>query len=58
MKDPHDVLHQKESEMYWLKTQIQALHSVIPLLADETDFEEFGLATPCFMRVAPTSRVG
>lgn len=46
MKDANEVLRQKELEVANIRSQIRALHRTIPLLADEKDFEEFGLVRP------------
>jgi len=35
MKNPIDVLHEKEQELLQLTRQIEALHIVLPLLAEE-----------------------
>jgi hypothetical protein len=35
MKDPHRVLHQKEQDLERVRKEIQALLTVIPLLADD-----------------------
>lgn len=46
MKDPYQVLKQKEMDIERVQSEIEALHFVIPLLAEERDWIESGLATP------------
>ena len=46
MKDPYQVLEQKKMELERLRTEIKALHFVIPLLAEDADWIEHGLASP------------
>jgi len=46
MKNVWQVLQQKETEIERLRQEIQALHSVIPLLVDDQDWIENGLLTP------------
>ena len=47
MKDVHQVLTQKEMDLVRVQKEIEALHLVIPLLAEERDWFEHGLALPC-----------
>jgi hypothetical protein len=46
MKDPHQVLSQKERDIERVRKEIQALRFVIPLLAEDADRIELGLAVP------------
>ena len=46
MKDLYQVLEQKKMELERLRTEIKALHFVIPLLAEDADWSENGLAPP------------
>jgi hypothetical protein len=48
MKDVYQVLEQKKTELERVRTEIKALHFVIPLLAEEADWIENGLAPPRF----------
>jgi len=40
MKDPYEVMRQKERELTVVRQQIAALHLVAPLLSDESDESE------------------
>jgi hypothetical protein len=44
MKDPYQVLEQKKMEIERLRSEIEAIHFVIPLLTEEADWIENGLA--------------
>ena len=46
MKDPYQVLEQKQTEIERVRREIEALHFVIPLLAENADCVENGLALP------------
>ncbi len=46
MKDVYQVLEQKKTEIERVRTEIKALHLVIPLLTEDTDWIEHGLASP------------
>jgi hypothetical protein len=46
MKDPYQVLEQKEMELERVRTEIEALHLAIPLLAEDADWIEHVLASP------------
>jgi hypothetical protein len=46
MKDLHQVLSQKERDIERVRKEIEALHLVIPLLAEHADWIENGLAAP------------
>jgi hypothetical protein len=46
MKDPYQVLRQKETDIERVRKEIEALHFVIPLLADDADWIENGLSPP------------
>jgi hypothetical protein len=48
MKDPYEVLKQKEADMGRIQKEIEALHLVIPLLAEDADWIEDGFAPPRF----------
>jgi hypothetical protein len=45
MKDLYQVLSQKETDIERVRKEIKALHFVIPLLAEDTDLIEHGLAS-------------
>jgi hypothetical protein len=44
MIDPYQILRQKELDISRLRQEIEALHSVIPLLVEDGDWAEHGLA--------------
>jgi hypothetical protein len=46
MKDPYQVLSQKEMDIERVRREIEALHLVIPLLAEDADWIERGQASP------------
>ena len=46
MEDENLVLREKETELVRVRKQIEALHLVIPLLAENRDFVEHGMAPP------------
>jgi len=46
MKDPYQVLKQKEIDIERVRREIAALHLVNPLLAEDVDWIEHGLASP------------
>ena len=46
MKDLHQVLEQKKTEIERVRKEIEALHFAIPLLADDADRIENGLTLP------------
>jgi hypothetical protein len=46
MKDLHQVLEQKKMEIERVRREIEALHFVIPLLAEDADWIDNGLALP------------
>jgi len=46
MKDLYQVLEQKKMEMERVRREIEALHFVIPLLAEDADWIDNGLASP------------
>lgn len=46
MKDLSQVLSQKEMDIERVRKEIKALHFVIPLLAEDADWIENGLASP------------
>jgi hypothetical protein len=48
MKDLFRVLRQEELDIERVRKKIEALHFVIPLLAEEADWIENGLAPPRF----------
>ena len=43
MKDIYEIMQQKHSELRRVQTEIEALHTVIPLLVDHTDWLEHGV---------------
>jgi hypothetical protein len=48
MKDLSQVLRQKELDIERVRKEVKALHFVIPLLAEEADWIENGVAPPRF----------
>jgi hypothetical protein len=46
MKDVNLVLREKELDIVRLRKEIEALHLAIPLLAEDRDWVEHGLASP------------
>jgi hypothetical protein len=46
MKDPSQILRQKEMDIERVRRQIEALHFAIPLLAEDQDWIEHGMAPP------------
>jgi hypothetical protein len=46
MKDPYQVLGQKEMDIERVRREIEALRFVIPLLAEDADWIDDGLASP------------
>ncbi|HXX02536.1 MAG TPA: hypothetical protein VEJ00_15075 [Candidatus Acidoferrales bacterium] len=46
MKDPCQILREKELDLERVRQQIEALHFVIPLLAEDSDWIEHGMAPP------------
>ena len=46
MQDLYQVLDQKNTEIERVRREIEALHFVIPLLAENADWVENGLALP------------
>ena len=46
MKDENLVLREKETDIVRVRKEIEALHLVIPLLAENRDFVEHGMAPP------------
>ncbi len=46
MKDPSQILRQKEMDIERVRQQIEALHLVLPLLAEEEDWIAHGMAAP------------
>ena len=46
MKDPYQVLSQKEMDIERVRRENEALRFVIPLLAENADWVEDGLASP------------
>jgi hypothetical protein len=46
MRDVYEVLRQKEVEMVRVRKEIEALHFVVPLLAEDEDRVQFGLTSP------------
>jgi len=56
MKDLFQVLRQKELDVERVRKEIEALHFVIPLLAEEADWIENGLAPPRFRATGTADR--
>jgi len=46
MKDVYEVLRQKEVEIVRVQNEIEALHLVIPLLAEDGDRVQYGSTSP------------
>jgi hypothetical protein len=46
VEDENLVLREKETELVRVRKEIEALHLVIPLLAENRDFVEHGMAPP------------
>jgi hypothetical protein len=46
MKDLYQLLEQKKTEIERVRKEIEALHFVIPLLAENADWVENGLTLP------------
>jgi hypothetical protein len=46
MKDPYQVLEQKKTDIERVRREIEALHLVIPLLAEAADWIENGMPLP------------
>lgn len=55
MKNVYEVLLQKHSEIQRVQTEIEALHSVIPLLVDEGDWFEQGVIVGFFSCTTQTT---
>ena len=60
MRDVSQVLEQKKMELESVRREIEALHFVIPLLAEDADWIEHGLASPVsqYRRVDLQARKG
>ena len=58
MKDLSQVLEQKKMELERVRREIEALHFVIPLLAEDPDWIEHGLASPVSFQGYVRSRNG
>jgi hypothetical protein len=56
MKDPYQVLEQKEMELERVRREIEALHLVIPLLAEDADWIDNWLALPACQFLGSASR--
>lgn len=56
MKDLFQVLRKKELDIERVRKEIEALHFVIPLLAEEADWIENGLTPPRFRATGTTGR--
>jgi hypothetical protein len=56
MKDLFKVLLEKELDIERVRKEIAALHFVIPLLAEESDWIENGLTPPRFPATGTTDR--
>ena len=58
MKDLSQVLSQKEMDIERVRKEIKALHFVIPLLAEDADWFEPGLASRSVSQLGGTGTVG
>lgn len=59
MKDIYQVMRQKQLDIVRVRKEIEALHFVIPLLAEDEDWIEGGLALPpSFSQVRGTGTTG
>ena len=60
MKDLSELLEQKKMELESVRREIESLHFVIPLLAEDVDWIEHGLASPVtqYRRRGPASAKG
>ncbi len=58
MRDAYQLLKEKEIDIARLRKEIEALHVVIPLLAEETDWADHGVASaPSFPRLQAAGTV-
>jgi hypothetical protein len=46
VKDPNLVLREKELDIVRVRKEVEALHLAIPLLVEDRDWVEHGLAAP------------
>lgn len=53
MKDLFQVLYQKEMDIQRVRKEIEALHYVIPLLAENEDWIENGMVPPRSISMFP-----
>ena len=58
MKDLSQVLSQKEMDLERVRKEIKALHFVIPLLAEDADWIEHGLASRSVSQLGETGTAG
>ena len=58
MKDLSQVLSQKEMDIERVRKEIKALHFVIPLLAENADWFEHGLASRSVSQLGGTGTAG
>ena len=58
MKDLSQVLSQKEMDIERVRKEIKALHFVIPLLAEDADWIEPGLASHSVSQLGGTGTAG
>jgi len=58
MKDLSQVLSQKEMDLERVQKEIKALHFVIPLLAEDADWIEHGLASRSVSQLGGTGTAG
>jgi len=60
MRDVSEVLEQKKMEFESVRREIESLHFAIPLLAEDVDWIEHGLASPVsqYRRRGPASAKG
>jgi len=58
MKDLSQVLRQKEMDIERVRKEIKALHFVIPLLAEDSDWSAHGLASRSVSQLRGTETAG
>ena len=51
MKDPYEVLREKELDVQRVRREIEARHFVISLLAEPSDWAKYGLVPPSLSQV-------
>lgn len=58
MKDPYQVLRQKETDIERVRKEIEALHFVIPLLAEDADWIANGAGSATLSRFRGNGTAG